>query len=84
MTHPPITTALLHLDNYDDFEDHFGPRNVELSLWDHDGITLDLLHDSIMAGLSANIREKLRTSTHYFIGTLYAAFEKHDMSMAAC
>lgn len=75
LTHPPITTAFLTLNDSKDFEGRFGPSYITLSVQDQNGLTFGLVHDAIMAGLPANVREDLQTTASGFIAILYAAYE---------
>jgi hypothetical protein len=72
LTNPPITTALLHVCNYADHVNEFGPEVIELFVRDHIGLTLGLVHDTLMASLPANVRQTLAIGAPY-LGTLYAA-----------
>lgn len=71
----PVTTALLLVCNYDDPEAEFGPRVIKVAVRDHDGLTLGLIHDTVVAALPWSVREKLKTTTFQFIGSLCMALQ---------
>jgi hypothetical protein len=59
LTSPPVSTALLLICNYDDVEEESGPKVIKVSVREHYGLTLGLVHDSVMAALPVSLREKL-------------------------
>lgn len=75
LTNPPITTAIIHLISYE------GPRRlgdldlIRFAVRDHRGLTLDLVHDTIMAGLPTGVR-KMMASNYMLVASLYVAFDK--------
>jgi hypothetical protein len=75
LTSPPVTTALLLICNYDDVEEESGPKVIKVSTREHDGLTLGLVHDSVMAALPMSVREKLKTTEFQFIGSLCIALQ---------
>ena len=75
LTHPPITTALIHADNYDDLEEEYGPTEIGMVVRDHRGLTFGLVYDTIVAGLPSNVRESLKTARHRFLGSLYITLQ---------
>lgn len=75
LTNPPITTALLCASNHDDAEEEFGPYVIKLMVRDHDGLTLGLLHDTLVASLPSAVRAKWRSTERHSIGSLYTAMD---------
>lgn len=80
LTDPPITTAVLFASNHEDREGEFGPRDIRMSVRDHDGLTLGLHHDTIIAGLPSSVREKLDSTDFWWLGLLCFALAEQDMS----
>lgn len=83
LTNPPITTALLSLDNYSDMEERYGPMVIRLSVRDHDGLTLGLTHDTIMRCLPSSVHGTLGTTSFTLVGSLDVAIKQHETSAAS-
>ena len=83
LTNPPITTAVLCASNYWGYEEHFGHETIKLSVRDHDGLTLGLLYDTLMAILPSHFHEYLGSATNHFVSSLYIALEQVDMGATA-
>jgi hypothetical protein len=74
LTSPPITTALIRTMNHNDPEGEHGPDYIKVVVRDHEGLTLGLVFDTVMAALPSKDRERLKTTEFLFIGALYIAF----------
>ena len=79
LTNPPITTAVLCVSNYWGYEEHFDRGTIKLSVREHDGLTLGLLYDTLMAVLPSHFREYFASGTNQFVASLYIGQEQVDM-----
>ena len=73
LTDPPITTGLMRLYELEDLSQGYNLKSISLALRDHHGLTLGLVHDAIMAGMTAGVRGELGVRP-VRIGTFYSAF----------
>jgi hypothetical protein len=83
LTKPPITTAVLCVSNHRDRTEEFGPKRIKLSVRDHDGLTLGLLYDTLVAVLPSQVHKHFGSGPKYFMGSLYVAQEQLDMGTTA-
>jgi hypothetical protein len=74
LTDPPITTGILSLFELGYVRDgHYILDHVPLAIRHHDGLTLGLLHDTIMAGLPSDTRREM-AARPVRLGMFYSAF----------
>ena len=85
LTNPPITTAMVCVSNHSDWKEEFGPSRIRLSVRDHDGLTLGLLYDMLLAGLPSQVREHFGNGDHnnYFISSVHVAAEQLEMGVTS-
>lgn len=72
LTDPPITTGLMRLYELEDLSQGYNLKSISLALRDYHGFTLGLVHDTIMAGITAGVRRELGVRP-VRIGTFYSA-----------
>jgi hypothetical protein len=75
LTDPPISTALVHLVDYQASRPSNRPEFIKFALRDSGGLTLGLVHDTIMAALPIHAHRMIEI-TYFYIASLYVAFER--------
>jgi len=80
LTQPPITTGILQLHTKIEYQTRHFPT-VSVSIRDHSGITLGLLHDTIAASLGPEIR-KTMASGHgeFFWGAFTFVSDRENLT----